>query len=235
MSSFLPGEQVGELELAPQLLNAFGDMIGRIHFATESFDHLNEINANYWTVVNALDSRAVIGIVKDDPIKFAICSKVFDCFEKTVIPFIDQLPSGVIHSDLNEENLLAAKFNDKYEITGVLDFDEIHHSCLVFDIAIAIAHLMMCRMGDEYLERGKWILAGYSNYRTLNDLEKIVLKASIETRMLQALINDLHYYSLNPTAADRQHVLDYQEAGWNQLFALLELSNEDYLQIVLGK
>jgi hypothetical protein len=50
--------------------------------------------------------------------------------------------------------------------------------------------------------------------------------------MVQALVNDLHYYSLNPTADDRQHVLDYQDAGWNQLNVLNGLANEDYLHMV---
>ena len=89
-------------------------------------------------------------------------------------------PTGMLHGDLNEQNLLvSADAEGRHHIAGLLDFGDSHRSALVFELALAIMYLMIdCPPEVPRLDVGGHALAGYRRHRALTEPELRVLKVS---------------------------------------------------------
>lgn len=95
-------------------------------------------------------------------------------FKIKVLEHMDDFPRQMIHGDFNEQNIIVSKGSSgDYKIAGVLDFGDSQHSCLLFEIAIALTYIMLIT-GE--IESGGFFLAGYRMNRLIPDNEMKVLK-----------------------------------------------------------
>jgi 4-aminobutyrate aminotransferase-like enzyme/Ser/Thr protein kinase RdoA (MazF antagonist) len=79
--------------------------------------------------------------------------------------FLGELPRGLIHGDLNDENVLLR--GD--EVVGLLDFGDALDNPLVCELAIALAYLVLG--SDDPLSEGALLIEGYHEVRPLSALE----------------------------------------------------------------
>lgn len=92
--------------------------------------------------------------------------------------------SGLIHGDFNENNILC-QISEKsttnvkeYIADGVLDFEDIHYGTYAYDVGVMLAYsLLDCNSMDPLVGAGH-ALAGYLEYRSLNESEHNSLKVS---------------------------------------------------------
>jgi hydroxylysine kinase len=99
---------------------------------------------------------------------------VIEKFKQKVLNKIDEFPQQMIHGDFNEQNILVNKgSNGEYKIAGILDFGDSQHSCLLFELSIALTYIMLI---NGEIETGGYFLAGYRMNRLIPDNEMNVLK-----------------------------------------------------------
>ena len=88
---------------------------------------------------------------------------------------------GVIHGDVNETNLLVMPGNDaggNYTLSGIIDFGAVVESYAVYDLAIAIAYMVMCSKNMDPLAVGCHMIEGYETEASLNEAEWQALRVS---------------------------------------------------------
>lgn len=84
---------------------------------------------------------------------------------------------GVIHSDLNEQNILVNKDNGNH-ISGLLDFGDLTFSPYIFELAITITYVLFEINTLEPDEAVSYTVAGYNTQRKINEQEWAILKVS---------------------------------------------------------
>ena len=143
-----------------------------------SEDTLYELGKYFGTIH---DTRHIVGINKHDKFEevksffdkisrksrgYFIAKKTFDLFEREGFN-PTKLPQGLIHADLNTENMLF----EKGDIVSLLDFEDAHIGAFIFDLGICI--LDTCWRNRELSEkRIKAIVKGYESIRKLTKEEK---------------------------------------------------------------
>ncbi len=116
----------------------------------------------------------------EDPSKRRLLDEAFRLWAG-VAPFLSDLPHGLIHGDLNDDNLLVE--NDA--LVGILDFGDALHNPVVCDLAIALAYLLL---GDaDWKAAGADLVAGYHAVRPLAAAELEVLFPLVCGRLAQSL------------------------------------------------
>lgn len=93
--------------------------------------------------------------------------------ENIVQEFVQQVLSkkatfekGIIHGDLNENNILMSKSEQgEWEVSAVLDFGDSHFSNYFFEVAISLCYAMLeCKKANlDFLTGAGHVLAGYLN------------------------------------------------------------------------
>jgi ethanolamine-phosphate phospho-lyase len=105
------------------------------------------------------------------------------CFEQYVLTQKEDLPSGLIHNDLNEYNLLA----DTQGLTGIIDFGDIAYAPRIYDLAIAMVYIAYDK--KDYLSWSAALLKGYFDKAPLSQLELELLYYVMAMRLCASLCN----------------------------------------------
>lgn len=90
------------------------------------------------------------------------------------------ISSGVIHGDLNDQNMVVGPdpADGSWTVTAVLDFGDTQRSCRVFELAITVCYVMLLAAESNPLDAAGHVIAGYSTVRPLPDVEFNILKVS---------------------------------------------------------
>ncbi|XP_020605362.1 hydroxylysine kinase-like [Orbicella faveolata] len=111
--------------------------------------------------------------------------EALDTFATQVAPKLSLLRRGTIHNDVNKDNLLIEMSSDKFKISGLVDFGDIRHSCLLFELANSIAAFI--NEEDVLLVSG-YLLAGYQAVYPLPGLEFDLLYDVVSARLCQVFL-----------------------------------------------
>ena len=162
--------------------------------------------------------------------------------------------SGVIHGDLNDQNLLVKPSTDLnsfptsefitnlkqtktdiYCVHGVLDFGDSVMGYHVFDIAIAIMYMMIQNDSLDPVDIGGITLAGYLSKFHLPSVDLTALKESVCGRFAQSLVYGAYEYKLDPS---NKYFLQTAAKGWPLLRQLWKIPKKELYeqwQTVLNK
>lgn len=100
-------------------------------------------------------------------------------------PKISLLRLGTIHNDVTETNLLIDRTNGEFRISGLIDFGDMRYSCLLFELATAIASFTN---EDDVLESSGYLIAGYQAVFPLPGLEFELLYEVVCARLCQVFL-----------------------------------------------
>lgn len=94
--------------------------------------------------------------------------------------FNENLPTGIIHGDLHEENVLVN--SEKIPtIISIMDFEETENNILIIDLARTILSVSRNNKGTGLLkEKAKNVVSGYESIRTLEKREKELLLNTLQ-------------------------------------------------------
>lgn len=125
-----------------------------------------------------------IGVVNEG--QRGMVETIVEQFKQRVLENIDQFAKQTIHGDFNEQNILVGKTlgSSDYKVTGVIDFGDTQHNCLLFELAIALSYIMLTT-GE--IETGGYFLAGYKMTRLIPEHEMQVLKVKVHSRKLNSV------------------------------------------------
>jgi len=154
----------------------------------------------------------------------------------------EKLRVGVLHNDLNEQNIIALESVDPVVSPqdaefGVIDFGDVVVSWRVNEIAIAMAY---CCLEKKYPVRDMSVmLAGIQSVYPLTPLEMRILPCLISARLVTSLVMGMYSYHMQiigdgeDTQGDganaplgNEYVLTTQKTGWFALTRLLTVGAE---------
>lgn len=137
-----------------------------------------------WSMENFLSLESYVPSVEGEENKVLV-REVLDRFARQVAPKLSLLRRGVIHNDVNKENLLIDMSSDKFQISGLVDFGDIRHSCLLFELANSIAAFIN---EDDVLFVSGYLLAGYQAVYPLPGLEFDMLYDIVSAQLCQVFL-----------------------------------------------
>lgn len=174
--SFLPGEMLEGTPAAPPLLTEIGRVVARLGLALRGFFHGAAGRRIAWDPRQAASLRPHTHLIADRQMR-GIVEKALDRFA-ALEPQLQRLRSQVIHHDCHPGNLLVDHASGK--ITGLLDFGDMIHGPLLFDLAIPMAETQGVSLSP--LDAATRVLAGYNSVTPLEDADYALLYDTILAR-----------------------------------------------------
>src|SRR5262249_19999906 len=145
----------------------------------------------------------------------AIVERVLDRFQSEVGPALAVLRHGVIHGDANDHNILVRRD----EVTGLIDFGDVHRSATIAELAIACAYAGFGH--NDPLGAAVHVTRGYHRAHALEPREIELLFPLILTRLAVSVTNSAYLSSLNP---GEQYATISEQHAWTALRSLSAIS-----------
>ena len=143
-------------------------------------------------------------------------------FEMNVKPVSLDIRSSIIQNDANDHNVLAGGSSaGESKITGIIDFGDMVYSCTVFELAIAIAYVMLGK--DDPLAAAGPVVRGYHEVYPLTDAEVDVLFYSICARLASSVIISAYQQYLRP---GEPYLSISEQPAWEILESLVAINPE---------
>lgn len=206
---FIEGELLSAVEQTDALLFNFGRIAGLLNSQLLSIKN-DTIKAreSLWDMKQTLlnvENTAFIENASDRK----LINYFFDLFEHKVLPVQKKLRQSIIHSDLNDNNIIIE--NEK--IKGIIDFGDIAYSPLIYEVAIALTYIMLANESDSF-EKAKAFIKGYNSIIALTKQELELLHLLIPARLAVSVCN-----SAKKKAAGEadEYVLINEQPAWQLL------------------
>ncbi|EYC25128.1 hypothetical protein Y032_0012g1717 [Ancylostoma ceylanicum] len=167
----LLGSNLENFTFEASLVQDIGELLAKFHVIADesklSVTHMPYIAVEHRrSILNEMELQLKNSIISKERSK--LIAECLDEFERRVANNRQLHEVGLIHSDINETNLLITEENNKKKITGLLDFGDVHRSFRIVDIASTVLYLHLSdklQQGVESLTRN--ILEGYRRVRAL--------------------------------------------------------------------
>ncbi|MGH3156715.1 MAG: phosphotransferase, partial [Streptosporangiaceae bacterium] len=178
--TFLPGRRAKAEELTLPGLRSYGQVSARLGRALRGFFHPAADYEIRWDLTHALKLRPLIRYLPGA--KQPQVARILDRFEARVVPVLPRLRAQVIHADLSLDNALL---NEDLQVSGIVDFGDMTHAPLVFDLAVTIADVLADRVdGADVAEA---MIAGYISVTPLEEEEAELLADLVAARLAMAV------------------------------------------------
>ncbi|KOC68389.1 Aminoglycoside phosphotransferase domain-containing protein 1 [Habropoda laboriosa] len=219
---YRPGELLHRVPITGELLRNVGSFTAKLDKVLMSFSHpaYNDYET-LWMLKSVPKLRQFTYAVKNT-VERELAHQVILGFEEDVLQVTPQLEQGMIHGDLNEQNLVISSSGS--EIAAVIDFGDSHRTCLIFELAITLCYMIL---QSNDIDMGKHVVEGYQDVRKLTDLEKRILKVTVCARICQSLVMGAYSHLNDP---QNEYLLVTQKSGWTLLKKLWPLSQDNVLR-----
>ncbi|KAK6736443.1 hypothetical protein RB195_019244 [Necator americanus] len=222
----LPGSNLEQFSFDPQLVKDIGELLAKFHIITDesklSVSHIPYIAVEHRkSILNEVKLQLENSIISQE--RSQLISQCLEEYEDRIVRNGHQHEFGLIHSDINETNLLITEINGKKKITGLLDFGDVHHSFRIVDIASTVLYLHLSdklKQGVRTLARN--ILEGYCRVRQPSPCTELL--TAMKARLSCSLIYGLRTARLNFRGGNVEYILRTQSNGWK---ILEELHNSE--------
>ncbi|HWA45272.1 MAG TPA: aminotransferase class III-fold pyridoxal phosphate-dependent enzyme [Hypericibacter adhaerens] len=175
--TFLPGKLLEDVQPDAALLRDIGRTVARLDKALRGFFHPAAGQKIAWDIRRAGELRPFASLIGDP----AVAAAVARVLERTVerLPAFAALRGQVIHNDCNPGNVLVDAAGAP-AVAGIIDFGDMIHGPLMFDLALAAAEAAGEGMGA--IESAQEVIAGYSAVLPLQEDEIALLFDAIAAR-----------------------------------------------------
>ena len=168
--TYLPGSNLGEASLTPDLLRNLGKAVAQLGKALRGFCHPAARHELLWDLQQAPRMRAYTSSIEGKADRQRV-ERVLDDFIANVLPRLARLRGQIIHHDANGDNVVVYP-DAPSQIAGIIDFGDMIYSALAADPAVTAADLLM---GGDIVEPMCELVAGYDTVLPLEDEEIDVL------------------------------------------------------------
>ena len=206
-----------------------------------------ESRSRLWDLQHFMDVQyfmkdLIVRRVFTDEIRISMCNTVFNAFKHLVMPVSDKLRRGILHNDLNEQNVMILSDNKiEGKTFGVIDFGDVVMSWSVNEIAIAMAYCTLNKR--DPIRDMSVMLSGIQSVFPLTPIEMRILPCLIAARLVTSLVMGMYSYHMqligeapkkSPGSAGTKrdamtgndYVLTTQKSGWTALSRLLATGAE---------
>ncbi|URN03261.1 phosphotransferase [Actinomadura madurae] len=214
---FLPGSDLASHRMTFGQVERVGEVHGEVTRALARFRHARERRRLIWDLAE-LPALADLADGLADRAHRELARRVMRRFECTVMPLANEFARQVVHGDFSVYNVLADPSTPGF-VTGVVDFGDLHHGPVVFDLAIALSNLLDHRMADPW-SAGARHVTGFLKVRPLPRRHREVLAVAAVARSLQRALLSESRARNDPARAD--YVLGHARTDWPNIEAGLE-------------
>jgi 4-aminobutyrate aminotransferase-like enzyme/Ser/Thr protein kinase RdoA (MazF antagonist) len=185
--TWLPGTPLaGSRPRAPETLAALGRLLGEMDGALQDFAHPAAHRDFPWDLARASWIRGALDRV-DDPSRRALVERALERYEATVVPALPRLRRAVVHGDANDLNVLVGGPRAwPREVTGLLDFGDMHHGLLVAEPAVAAAYALLGE--SDPLAAAAAVVSGYHSTFPLEEAEVGLLFPLVCARLAVSVV-----------------------------------------------
>lgn len=220
---FIPGLVFEKVPVTPELMKKVGTATARLDKALEEFSHPAYDNRNFlWELSSVPQLREFLSAL-DDESDQAFVDKIISTFEQQVLSVLNTLDRGLIHGDINENNMLVSP--DEKELVAIIDFGDSNKSNYIFELAICLCYMIT---QSKSIEMAKHVIEGYQEVRELPRKEKEILKLSVSARLAQSLVLGSYSHRNEP---ENHYLIRQHEAKWELLKKLWSTSDHEIMSI----
>lgn len=226
---FIEGSLLSSVNHTDTLLCNFGEASAMLNQSLSGIKN-DAIQAREldWDLKHTLLNSDKVSYIKN-PNDRKVVIYFLDLFEHRVLPIQRNLRAGIIHSDLNDNNVIVA--ND--ELRGFIDFGDIAYSPIIYEVAIAITYVMLANENDPF-QKAKLFLEGYHSILPLRKEEIELLSILIPSRLCVSVCNSAKKKS---EGEDTEYVLISERPAWHLLHKWLSINPkwiDDYFLSSVG-
>lgn len=203
--TFLEGDVLGNMKKSPELYRDIGSFLGKFSNAMQGFSLLGrEGSDELWKLDNVIACKAYLPGVIDEDSRDCI-TRLYDEYEKSIRPILQNLRKAVLHGDANDHNFLILP-NQPNKIAGLIDFGEIQYGTQINDLAIALAYSLLGE--DDIQMAANNIIDGYTKEFSLEETEIDMLYYLMAMRLVTSITMTSHSAKQHP---DNNYILISQK------------------------
>jgi len=221
--TYLEGDLLTNIPRTPELYRDVGRFLGQFSKAMKSYSAPPNSDGSdkLWKLDKVLACKEYLPEVFDEDARDRI-ARLFEVYEKNIVPKLSSFRKAVIHGDANEQNFLINPADHK-KITGLIDFGEMQYGCQINDLAITLAYGLL---GENDIKMAsKEIISGYEKEFPIEDKERKILYYLMAMRLVTNII-------MTSLAAKQQPDNEYILISQGPARALLKrLEQENYIQL----
>jgi len=198
--------------LTPRLLDDIGRQLGRVDRALATFDHPGAHREHEWDLARAHTLRPMVAAV-EDAARRRLVTSVFDRLDRELVPLLDELPTSIIHGDINDDNLLFDQPDPTTaQVAGFIDFGDIVHSVTVAELGITCAYAMLSRPDPHNVCR--LLVEAYDRERSLDTTERNLVPLLAAARLCTTVLMSARARRRSQT---NPHLFVSERAAWRLL------------------
>jgi len=211
---FIDGDEWGSVgEPSRELCEELGQTLARVAFALAGLEAGDDVSARPWDLTLAGQHRGDIVLVAD-PAQRRLLEAAFHV-HSGVLGRLAALPSGFIHGDANDENVLV----ESGRVVGLIDFGDCLYNPLVCELAIALSYIM--QRSSRPFEAAARVVKAYRSERELTTDELDVLFPLVLGRLAVTVTMCAKRRRIDP---DRSSWFASEETAWALLKDLEKVS-----------
>jgi ethanolamine-phosphate phospho-lyase len=168
-----------------------------------------------WNLKDALRNQSKIHYIIN-PADKKIVQYYFSVFENEIVPKFPSLRKSIIHSDLNEANIIIKDS----KVNGFIDFGDVSYAPVVCELAVLLAYIMIL-FPDSYFDKAKIIIQHFHKIFPLTEADIEVLPALIAMRLCVSVCNSAE---AKANKADTEYILISEKPAWYLLHQLVSIS-----------
>ncbi len=204
--SYLEGELSRNITLTPAIGHEIGKMIARLGRAMRGFFHPAAGGRELlWDMRIARDYLPFLNELPDVMVGTEtlaqLARKQIDVFCNNTLPKLDALRAQIIHSDIHEHNLILNK--ETHGITGLIDFGDVLHAPLIFDLADAVCDFL--NKPERIDSMMNPLVAGYAAITKLEEEEVEVIYDIALMRMIIGVVVNIWRAAQTPGEENYLH------------------------------
>jgi ethanolamine-phosphate phospho-lyase len=138
-----------------------------------------------------------------------IVDHFFAHFKNDIAPLFASLRQSVLHSDLNEANIIL----QNNQLKGFIDFGDISYAPVVCELAILLTYIMLLFPEQEFT-KAAIIVKQFTKHFALTQEELQILPALIATRLCVSVCKSAEAKAKN---IDTDYILISEQPAWNLL------------------
>lgn len=235
LMTYLPGRPIAEIPISSQLLYEIGRLAAKLDKTLERFQHpkLSSLHREnfIWNLKNIpLLEKYLYAL--DQNQNQEIVEKVIQLFKNEVMPKLTDFRECINHGDLNDHNILvesskSASGDAVYQVSGILDFDDMSCGYYVFEVAITIMYMMI--ESKNPIQVGGHVLAGFESIIPLTAVERSALYLLVCSRFCQSLVIAAYSCQLHPE--NKEYIMITAKTGWKHLQQMFEMGQKTIEEI----
>jgi len=215
------------------IMEQWGEMTARVDNAFSTFDQLemfyNDNNEWAWRPSNFLMIKEHMWAVekRHGKERLKIAEDLIEQYQSEISKAVESLPMGVIHSDLNDDNVIVSE--DGCSLSGVIDICDIVVDRYCFEVGITMFYAMLFCDSKNIWEVAKRFIKGYTKHRSLSDEE---IRYAIIGTKLRALVSVVTGGAAQELRGDDPYIGQTEKPGWILLEKLHSYSDEELYNLV---